>query len=59
VLSPPSLTQWQSWLVEEIDKPRQEGLMKQSVATVRLYQQTLEKSSQSVEDIGFKASPSS
>jgi hypothetical protein len=33
--------------------------MKQSVATARLYQQTLEKSAQSVEDLGFKASPSS
>jgi hypothetical protein len=33
--------------------------MKQSVATARLYQQTLEKSAQSVENLGFKASPSS
>jgi hypothetical protein len=33
--------------------------MKQSVATARLYQQTLEKSAQSVEGLGFKASPSS
>jgi hypothetical protein len=33
--------------------------MKQSVAAARLYQQTLEKSAQSVENLGFKASPSS
>jgi hypothetical protein len=33
--------------------------MKQSVATARLYQQTLEKSAQSVENLGFRASPSS
>jgi hypothetical protein len=33
--------------------------MKQSVATTRLYQQTLEKLAQSVENLGFKASPSS
>jgi hypothetical protein len=33
--------------------------MKQSVATARLYQQTLEKSAQSVDDLGFKVYPSS
>jgi hypothetical protein len=33
--------------------------MKQSVATTRLYQQTLEKSAQSVENLGFRASLSS
>jgi hypothetical protein len=35
-------------------KPRQEGLMKQSVATARLYQQTLEKLAPSVENLGLR-----
>lgn len=33
--------------------------MKQSVAIARLYQETLEKSAQSVENLGFRASPPS